>query len=362
MKFYDFIEYTNEEQLLVYKHPCEDFNTSTKLIVREGQLAIFLKNGEICDIFEPGRYKLSTENIPILRKLMSLPTGGETTFSAEVFFISTTNIMSLKWGTSSSMDLQDPTYKVIVKVGACGEASFRIIDAPLFFRNLVGTRGRIEQKDLMIFFRSLINMHIKNVISNALTIDKISILEINSNLVAFANNVLIDMNGKIAQNGVTLTYFTIENVMIPENDPSVLKLKESLSKRADMDIIGYSYREKRSFDVMDNIASNSGGAGANLTGTIIGAGIGLGVAGSVAQTVKDISKPLAETVNPTFVTPNTDGTQNKTCPKCNAVLPVKVKFCFECGYGFPQKRYCMSCGVELPQNAKFCLECGEKVQ
>lgn len=358
MKFYDFIEYTNEAELLVYKHPCEDFNTSTKLIVREGQQAIFIKNGEICDVFAPGRYKLSTENIPILRKIMSIPTDGESTFSAEVFFISTTNVMSLKWGTSSSMDLQDPIYKVIVKVGACGEASFKVADSVLFIRSLVGTRGRIENNDLLTFFRSNINMHIKNAISSAVTASRISILELNSNLIAFSQNVMSELKEKFSPSGITLTYFTLENVMIPDDDPSVIRLRDSLSKRADMDIIGYSYNTERSFDVMENMAANGGGGETSrIASTIINAGIGLGLAGTAAQTMKNMAQPIVENATPTN---SSTIAETKTCPSCGANVPTKSKFCSECGYAFPVKKFCNICGAEMPENSKFCGECGAK--
>ena len=369
MHLYDFIEYTNEEERLVYKHPCQDFNTNTKLIVREGQVAIFLKNGEICDVFQPGRYQLSTENLPVLRKIMSIPTGGESTFSAEVYFISTVNVMSLKWGTMSPMELQDPLYKIIVRVGACGEASFRILDAAAFLVNLVGTRASVEPQELMGYFRSHINMHIKTAVSQAITQDRISILELNSHLVETANHVHRELNEKIGQNGLTITYFTLENIMIPENDPSVVRLKDSLSKRAEMDIVGYTYREERSFDVMDSMAENSGGSG--IPGAVIGAGIGLGVAGSVAQTVKEIAKPMAGAVSPEPApapapepapAPATPaGAETKLCSKCGATVASRAKFCPECGNPFPVKQFCPNCGTELSPTAKFCSECGEKI-
>lgn len=366
MQLYDFIEYTNEEKCLVYKHPCQDFNTMTKLIVREGQVAIFLKNGTICDVFQPGRYQLSTENLPLLRKIMSIPTEGESTFSAEVYFISTVHVMSLKWGTASAMELQDPLYKVIVKVGACGEASFRILDAAAFLINLVGTHASVEPHELMRFFRSYINMYIKAAVSQAITHDRVSILELNSHLTAIAESVRGDINKKIERDGLSITYFALENIMIPEDDPSVVRLKDSLSKRADMDILGYNYREERSFDVMDSVAENSGGSG--IPGTIVGAGIGLGVAGSVAQTVKEIARPISESTvtgasasaaDPISAQEKSETT--KVCPKCGASVGLRAKFCSECGNSFPTKRFCPNCGTELSPTAKFCSECGEKI-
>lgn len=197
-------------------------------------------------------------------------------------------------------------------------------------------------------------MHIKNAISRSVTSDKISILEINSHLLTLSQNVMAELNNKIAANGIKITYFTLENVTIPENDPSVIKLKESLSKRADMDIVGYTYKEERSFDVMDSFAANNGGGNSGLAGTIIGAGVGLGLAGTAAQTMQNMAQPISETVNP-------KPSEMKTCPQCNTQVPIKSKFCSECGYAFPQKKFCANCGTESSATAKFCSECGVKL-
>ena len=198
MQLWEFIEYENENQLLVYKHPCQDFNSNTKLIVREGQTAIFLKNGEIADVFSPGRYPLQTENLPLLSKIMAIPTGGNSSFSAEVFFISTTNVMSMNWGTSSPVDLADPVYKIIVRVGASGQASFRITDALSFFRAFIGTKRVLEEGALVQYFHSVINMHIKTGFSDAVIRKKLSVLDLNADLVSLAESAKAEINEKSA--------------------------------------------------------------------------------------------------------------------------------------------------------------------
>ena len=364
MKLWEFIEYENTENHLVYKHPCQDFNTNTKVIVREGQMAIFLHNGAVADVFAPGRYTLSTENLPILGKLMRIVTGGENTFSAEVFFISTSNVMNLKWGTSAPMDLQDPRYKIVCKVSGCGESGFRITDPVAFFKTFVGTTATMEKSDLLKFFRSSINMHIKNAVSRAITHNGISILDLNSHLLEISGQTHAAINELIAPNGFMLTMFAFENLGAVENDPSLAKLRQALEKRAEMDIVGYSYQQERSFDVMETMAEKGGAsAGSGIASTMVEAGIGLGMAGAMAGTVKNMAQPIMDSARPT----PPQGEQapqlalTKKCSKCGTALPEAAKFCFECGEKMPQKKFCMSCGASLPENARFCFECGAKI-
>ena len=183
MKLWNVVEFMNEDKLLLYKHECEDFNTNTKLIVREGQVALFVKNGVLCDWFQPGRYTLKTENIPLLSRIIrAVTTGGENSYSAELFFVSTVDQMNLKWGTRSPIDLQDPTYKIIVNVWASGESAFSVTEPLKFIRKVSGTNTKIDSSQLSEYFRSIINTYVKNCISDALAINKISILNINLGL------------------------------------------------------------------------------------------------------------------------------------------------------------------------------------
>lgn len=332
MKLWEFIEYESYDNLLVYKHPCEDFNWHSKLIVREGQTAIFLKNGQVADVFQPGRYVLSTNNLPILGKIMSISTGGESTFSAEIYFISTTNVMNLKWGTNNKIDLQDPLYKIIVKVGACGEVSFKINDAIVFFKTFVGTKLAINNNELINFFRSIINMHIKNGISNAVTKDEVSILEINSNLISLADVVRDTINEIIIKDGICIHYFSLENIVIPDNDISLNKLKESLSKRADMDILGYSYKDEKIFE--NSRESVSSECDLRFNGV---------------RQQENNNKNQSAIIN--YV----------VCSNCKTSNPPVAKFCCGCGQKMERRIFCNACGTELPGGARFCHVCGEKI-
>ena len=143
--------------------------------------------------------------------------------------------------------------------------------------------------------------------------------------------------------------------MIPENDPSLRGLKEALTKKAQMDLLGYTYKEERSFDVMDALASRED-SGGGIASTMINAGIGLGIAGAVGNTVRQLAVPVQSATAPAV----SRDTAEKECPQCKARVPSSANFCPGCGYNFRKTRFCPSCGAEIGEAEKFCHECGAK--
>ena len=119
----DVIKYEGDNSTFIWKHPCEDFNNLTQLIVHESQEAIFFMNGQALDLFGPGRYTLETQNIPQIGKFLNRATGDKTPFHCEVYFINKTEQMSIKWGTDSKVQYVDPTYGFPISIGASGGSS-----------------------------------------------------------------------------------------------------------------------------------------------------------------------------------------------------------------------------------------------
>ena len=124
-KIAEIIKYEGDNSTFIWKHPCEDFNTTTQLIVHESQEAIFFLNGQALDMFGAGRHTLETQNIPKLGKYLNRATGGDTPFHCEVYFINKTVQMAIKWGTDSKVQYIEPTYKFPISIGASGEMSLR---------------------------------------------------------------------------------------------------------------------------------------------------------------------------------------------------------------------------------------------
>lgn len=418
MKFLEVIKYEGDNNTLVWKHPAEDFNTSSTLIVHESQEAIFLKNGQIADVFTAGRYVLKTENIPLLRKLMNIPTGGESTFHCEVYFVNKVEKMALKWGTDSKVQFIEPTYNFPMEIGASGEMSLQIADAAGFLVRLVGTETSISPEGLIKYFRVLLMSRVKSYLARTIKEQQLNIFEIDSQLDILSEAIKNLLVNDFAEYGVSLKQFFIASVVRPDDDPAYRKLKEITSRRytdifeeqtqqqvslirqqteSQMRIMeaqslaekrrleGYTYQDERSFDVAEKVAGNeSSGQFANLgigMGMIAGIGgtmggvVGNMVGGAmnsaaapqpIQSTVQHVVEPATQTMESAHIPPTEtvanpvveEAVEGVIC-SCGAKLPRGAKFCFECGA--KQAVRCINCGSLLVEGAKFCFECGIKV-
>lgn len=177
MSIAQIIKYEGDNSTFVWKHPSEDFNTSTQLIVHESQEAIFFMNGQALDLFGAGRYTLETENIPLIRKVANLPTGGQTPFHCEVYFINKTEQMAIRWGTDSKVQYLEPTYKFPISIGASGEMSLSVSDSRKLLIKLVGTEAFLGQAKLIQFFRAFLMTRVKTYIAQTMAANAINIFE-----------------------------------------------------------------------------------------------------------------------------------------------------------------------------------------
>ena len=161
MKIVSLIKYEGDNSTFVWKHPDTDFNTMSQLVVHETQEAIFFNNGQALDVFGPGRYTLETQNIPLLRHVLNIPTGGKTPFHCEVYFVNKTQQMAIKWGCDSKIQYLDPTYKFPLQVGLSGQMTLCVSDSKKLLVKIVGTEKTLTQFDLVGKFRALLNSKIK---------------------------------------------------------------------------------------------------------------------------------------------------------------------------------------------------------
>lgn len=157
----------------------------TQLIVQEGQAVLFVCGGVVADVFYPGTHTLSTDNIPILKKLINLPFGGTTPFSAEIYFINTTVKLDINWGTSEPIQLIDPKYHVKLRVRAFGQMGVRILDAATFFKEVIGGMQKddiVKVDKVKGYYRRILVVKVKSVIADTIITNKISALEITTKL------------------------------------------------------------------------------------------------------------------------------------------------------------------------------------
>lgn len=227
------IKYEGDNSTFIWKHPIEDFNMGSQLIVHESQEAIFFRDGQALDTFGPGRYTLETQQIPLLEKVCKLPADTEGTFHSEVYFINKTVQMAVKWGTDSKVRYLDPTYGVPLELGASGEMNLMVSDPRKLLIKLVGTMGGIawEAKDtftksLTASFRPLISMAVKTNLSACIKAQSIDVLEIDAHLDELSAALKPTISAGFEEYGLMIPEFYVTNVVLPENDPDFKRIRE----------------------------------------------------------------------------------------------------------------------------------------
>jgi membrane protease subunit (stomatin/prohibitin family) len=337
----EIIKYEGDNSTFIWKHPCEDFNSLTQLIVHESQEAIFFMNGQALDLFGPGRYTLETENIPKIGKLLNRTTGDKTPFHCEVYFINKAEQMAIKWGTDSKVQYVDPTYGFPISIGASGEMSLRAEDSRKLLVKLVGTENYLGQQQLIGFFRAFLMTRVKTYIAQVIKANVINIFEIDENLTAFSENIHKLLIPDFADYGIALERFFVTNIVKPDGDRQYEKFKElhfrqyadiaEATLRQKTDLIyaqteaqkvvidsqaqatkraqeGYTYAQERGFDVAAKVAQNEAVGQFTNMGVGLGtmAGVGGAVGGVVGNAVGGALQAASEPAQPTQPAQTTD--------------------------------------------------------
>lgn len=273
MAIIDVVKYEQQEGVIVHKFPSCDLRWGSRLVVYPGQEAFFVKGGTVCDRFTDGTYTLKTNNIPLLNKIVNIPYGSDSPFQADVWFVNLLQRLSLKWGTETPIQLEDPKYEIIVPVRAHGQYGFRIKDAEKFVLNLVGNMPNFNETLLQTYFRGLLLTRLTSIISQKIINDQVSVLEIPTHLQEISAYCQDELSPFFADYGVEIMLFNIISINIPEDDASLNEIKRAKNLSARLKIAGReNYKMERSFDVMDKAAMNESGTGA----AFINAGLGLG--------------------------------------------------------------------------------------
>ncbi len=346
------IKHNSNSDEFIWKYPNEEIGTWSQLVVNPTQEVILVKDGMICDIFKAGKYTLDTENIPILNKIINIPFGGSSPYKVEIWFINKKYNLSIKWGTPTPIQLEDPKYNIFVKIRSYGHFGIKIEDTKIFFMKLIGTNSSFREREINSFFKGLYITKIRDLISSYLIKKRISILEINAYIDELSRHIKENVEGIFREYGIMLVNFFINDISVPDDDISIKRLKEALSKKAEMNIVGYNYVQERSFDTLEGAATNS----SNSIGTnLMGAGLGMTMGVGLGNTLSDTMNSQLDIRNY-----SDKNSQKITCKKCSFVLPGGAKFCPECGS--IQIKKCNNCGtIQKDKNAKFCLECGATI-
>lgn len=395
MAISEVIEFKGSPDLLVWKHPEENFNTTSQLIVDPTHEALLVLNGNAADLFGEGRHTLTTSNIPFLRKIIEIPTGGKTAFPCKVYFVNKVHQMDLLWGTKDSIPLEDPLYDIFLHVMIHGSLSYSIVDSRKFLLKLAGLRDTFTSEMLVAKFRGIIAKHVKDCISKIMINGKLSYFMISANLMEISDVLQERLAEIFDEYGIAVEFFNVETISVPKEDyDAVSKAKERRTSRL---IEGYTWQEERQMMIAEKFAGNEGTMGA--LGGMMGGAMGGMVMGSTISEVarnalstdripsepspKDVSgrKPAKGVNSLSGNTPfdigaflNGGGTRTeqpqqnvptvsegnggkKFCTECGTTLSPGAKFCPECGHKV-ENNVCPGCGNAIKPGMKFCPECG----
>ena len=339
----DVIEWTDSSNdTMVYKYDMngKEIMMGAQLTVRESQVAVFVNEGQLADVFQPGRYELSTSNMPIMTALKAWKFGFNSPFKSDVYFINTKQFLDLKWGTSNPVMMRDAEFGMI-RLRAFGIYSFRVTDPEAFLKEVFGTSSLFTVDGV----EGQIKRTLVSGLSDAIAESKIPALDLAANYDELANYAIQAINPKIAPLGLGLTSFVIENISLPE------EVEKSMDKRTSMGVLGdlNKYTQYQAAEAMREAANNPGG--------MAGMGVGMGAGVSMGQMFAQAMAQPQQTA-PVQQAPAQGG---GFCTGCGQQLAPGAKFCPNCGQKQEAGNACPGCGNAVQPGTKFCANCGQKL-
>jgi membrane protease subunit (stomatin/prohibitin family) len=326
-QFIDVIHWTEPEPgVLAYRYPMEDMEIQNggQLTVRDSQAAIFVNEGQIADVFNPGLYTLTTQTLPILTYLKNWDKAFKSPFKSDVYFFSTHQQIDQKWGTATPITVRDKEFGA-VRLRAYGIYAWHLADAKVFYQKVSGTREVYHVADLDGQLRNTIIGRMTDAFGNS----NVSFLDMASNQSHLASVMLESLKPVFGDLGLALDSFVVENISLPD------ELQKLLDQRIGMNMIGDMgrYTQFQVAQSMPIAAANEGGGAA-------GAGVGLGAGLAMASQMMGAMRPPAAPAPPEPAAPQGPPPTPST-PSAGGA-----------------SKFCINCGKSMPKIAKFCPECG----
>jgi membrane protease subunit (stomatin/prohibitin family) len=337
-QFIDVIQWTDQEDgVLTYRYPMQDFEiqNGAKLTVRESQAAMFVNEGRAADVFGPGLYTLNTQTLPVLTNLMNWDKMFASPFKSDVFYFSTRQQVSQRWGTTQPVTIRDKDFGA-VRIRAFGVYSWHIENPKLFLSKVSGFGAQYTVAEIEPQLRQTI----VGRMSDAFAESQIPFLDMAANLVEVGDRIKASVLPVFSELGIGLDQFVVENLSLPE------ELQKFLDTRVGMNMIGnmQQYTQFQAAQSLPIAAANEGGGG--LAGLGVGLGAGMGLGGVFAQALNPAMQQAPPQPPPQAPPPVAAVPVAPVAPVAPAAAAGELKFCVECGQ-------------KIPRPAKFCPECGK---
>jgi membrane protease subunit (stomatin/prohibitin family) len=336
-QFIDVIQWTEPgEGILSYHYPMEDneIQNGGKLTVRDSQMAVFVNEGQVADVFGPGLYTLSTQTLPILTYLRNWDKAFKSPFKSDVFYFSTRLQTDQKWGTATPITIRDKEFGA-VRIRAYGIYSYKVADPKVFYQKIAGTVDIYRTTDLEGQLRDTIIGHMTTAFASA----SVSFLDMAASQLQLAERLLETLKPIFAALGLGLETFVVENVSLPD------ELQKVLDQRIGMNMIGDMGRYTQ-YQVAQSIPIAAGNEG----GGFAGAGVGLGAGMMMGQQMMN-AQQMMNPQQPYSPPPPPAGAQSGAP---GAAPPAAA--------GGAGTKFCMNCGHSIPKAAHFCADCGSAQQ
>lgn len=357
-QFIEVIEWLDDTSSMVYRFPVYDnaIKMGAKLVVRESQAAVFVNEGQIADVFGPGTYTLSTQNMPVLTALKSWKYGFNSPFKADVFFVSTRNFTQLKWGTTNPVIMRDAEFGM-VRLRGFGNYALKVNDPALFLKEIFGTQQDFSAENVAGYLKSVIVSGVSDLLGES----KIPVIDLAASYDELSRAAADKLQSHFMAMGLWLTALTIENISLPE------EVEKTIDRRSSMNIAGNldQYMKYQTAEALREAANNPADGSA---GTGIGLGAGMAMGQAMSQMMRQNEQQNAANAgggSGAGAGPGPGSGAGTTAPGSGAAASERAAqvggVASDGGGTAPAKKFCSECGQPLAPNAKFCSNCGTKV-